>query len=145
MLRSRRFSLLLCIAIGLLASPLFGQSTFDGQSWKEWSTDRKIFYVVGYVDGRASGVWDAIEALDPKLFAKGSAALQDPRLASLERSLSVGQIIESMDQFYGDYKNLNIGIRTAVSVVSDQLAGVDVTEAKLQAIRRIEASRKENE
>jgi hypothetical protein len=59
----------------------------------------------------------------------------------LQRSVTVGQLLAGMDEFYKDYKNLNITTRTAVSLVSGQLTGENITEKHLQNVRRVEAER----
>lgn len=133
---------LLCVvfafAVGFLL-PVSAQSTYHGQDWAEWSETEKTMYIVGWVDGRADAAWKVIGALDPKLRAKGKAALDDPRLAEFQRSVTVGQMYVGMGKFYEDYKNLNITVRTALALVNEQLKGGRVTEEKLQRIRQIEA------
>ncbi len=129
------------VVLLLLASTAAAESEFDGQEWNGWSTASKTMYLVGWIDGRAEGTWDAIAALDKKLFSKGDAALDDPRLQSLQAGVTVGQLLVGVNEFYKDYKNLNIGVRTAVSVVDEQISGKEVTEEWLQGLRQIEAQR----
>lgn len=90
-------------------------------------------YVAGWTDGRAHGVWEAINAVQPELFGK----TDDPRLASLSLSTNVRQLVSGLDTFYGDYRNQLIDLPSAIGIALDEASGRRLwTEEQLQRLRQ---------
>lgn len=102
------------------AAPSLAQSSFTGQQWRGWSSDAKIMYLVGWVDGWQHGLFEATKEFAPSLIATWPS---DPRVAKFASTVTVGQLLEGVNKFYDDYRNLQIGIRTAIEVVDDESSG----------------------
>jgi hypothetical protein len=97
----RNICLLLVTALSqLLCLPLHAQSDFDGDFWISKTHDIKITYVLGFVDGRNDGINDAAEAV--------GATVKDPRFSKLSSEVTVGQIVDGVDDFYKDWRNRKI-------------------------------------
>ena len=89
--------LILAAFFPLLCVASHAQSQFDGDFWIQKTTkDAKILYVVGFVDGRNHGINDAVEALGTKI--------DDPRISKLASEVTVGQIVDGVDEFYKDWR-----------------------------------------
>lgn len=112
--------------------PAHGQSTFDGDFWQAKVRDLKLIYVVGFFDGRNSGVNEAARNL-------GTTVL-DQRLKGLASRVTVGQIVDGLDEFYKDWRNRRIFIRDAIPFVIAQAEGKDDPQ-ELLMLRRGAASR----
>jgi len=112
-------SLLLCL-------PLNAQSDFDGDFWIPRTKDAKLMYVVGFVDGRNDGINDAADALGTKI--------DDPRVSKLGSAITVGQLIDGLDEFYKDWRNRKVLLRDAIQYVEDEANGKD--DSKLLLVMR---------
>ena len=117
----------------LLCLPLHAQSDFDGNFWIPKNQDVKIMYVVGFVDGRNDGITDAAEALGTKV--------DNPRVSKLGSEVTVGQVIEGVDEFYKDWRNRAVLLRDAMKYVADEAQGKDDSKLLL-AMRQRGAERK---
>jgi hypothetical protein len=120
------------------ASVLCGQSKDTGLDWRQLTVGEKTMYVLGWIDGKTEGIWSTIRVLDPNLHRQGMKALENPRLKPLNRTVKVGELVTGLDEFYKEYKNLPISVRSAIAVVRDQLTGANITEEYLQRLRRAE-------
>jgi len=131
---------LLGMTVVLLASQVRAQSDFDGNAWVGWHTDIRMMYLVGWVDGRQAGAWEAVSAVAPELRSKWT---EDPRIAKLELEVTVGQLLKGVNSFYDDYRNLTISIRSAVGIVVDEATGrMHWSEKDLVDLRRRESTAK---
>jgi hypothetical protein len=110
----RLFVLVFC---PLLCVASHAQSQFDGDFWIPSTKDAKIFYVVGFVDGRNHGINEAADALNTKL--------ADPRLSKLASEVTVGQIVDGVDEFYKGWRNRKVLLRHAMEYVMDEAQGKD--------------------
>src|ERR1700722_4184936 len=108
---------LLATLLLLPCLPLQAQSDFDGDFWLPRTKDAKIMYVVGFIDGRNDGINDAAEALGTKV--------DDPRVAKLASEITVGQIVDGVDEFYKDWRNRKVLLRHAMEYVEDEAKGKD--------------------
>ncbi len=63
----------------------------------------------------------------------------DPRLSSLASRVTVGQIVEGLDEFYKDWRNTRIRIRDAIEYVLMEAKGKDGREL-LRFLRKDAAS-----
>ncbi len=117
-MKSRRLAVLAPPLLLLCFSPSTrAQSDFDGDFWLQRTHDAKLVYVVGLVDGRSHGINDAAEALGTKV--------EDPRLAKLASEVTVGQIVDGVDEFYKDWRNRKVVLRHAMEYVLDEAQGTD--------------------
>lgn len=101
----------------LLCVASHAQSQFDGDFWIPKTKDAKILYVVGFVDGRNHGINEAADAFNTKV--------DDPRLSKLASEVTVGQIIDGVDEFYKDWRNRKVVLRHAMEYVMDEAQGKD--------------------
>jgi hypothetical protein len=121
-MRVQRFYLLATF-VPLLCITSFGQSQFDGDSWIPKLQDAKILYVVGFVDGRNDGINDAAEALGTDIY--------NPKISKLASKVTVGQIVDGVDEFYKDWRNRKVLLRHAMQYVMDEAQGKDDSELLL--------------
>jgi hypothetical protein len=103
-----------------LSAPMSAQSSFTGQNWRDWSSDVRLMYLVGWVDGREHGLFEATKEFAPTLI---STWPKNPRVAKFASNVSVGQVHEGVNKFYEDYRNMHIAIRTALEIVDDESTG----------------------
>jgi hypothetical protein len=115
-MRLQRLCLLAAFA-PLLCITCHGQSQFDGDFWVPKSKDLKILYVVGFVDGRNDGINDAAKALGTDIY--------NPKISKLASNVTVGQIVDGLDEFYKDWRNRKILLRHAMEYVQDEAQGKD--------------------
>ncbi len=111
---SRLCLLLFC---PLLCVALHAQSQFDGDFWIPKTEDVKMLYVVGFIDGRSHGINEAADAFNTKI--------DDPRLSKLASEVTVGQIVDGVDEFYKDWRNRKVILRHAMEYVMDEAQGKD--------------------
>jgi len=109
------------------------QSDFDGDYWKKTTQDAKTKYLIGFVDGRNLGINEAATALQ--------VGFSDSRLKSLDSRITVGQLLDGLDEFYKDWRNAKIRIREALEYVTMEAQGKDGT--KLLLFMRQEAASKQ--
>ena len=115
--------------------PIYAKNTFEqnGELWKDLSADpdqergklAKLMYVRGIYDGIAfSGEKD----LKKMFYIEG------------EGKKFYGNLIEALDEFYSDYRNINISVIQALVIISAELRG-----AKKEKIEELkEETRKMN-
>lgn len=106
------------------------QGSWDGEFWKTKSRDLKVVYATGFVDGRNEGVNEAAGALGTNVF--------DPKIATLASKVTVGQIVDGLDEFYEDYRNARILVRHAIEYVVMEAQGEDGSQ--LLQFRRKQAA-----
>ncbi len=120
-MRALRLAIPLYLILGVVYAA--AQSDFDGDYWKTKSSDAKLLYVVGFVDGRNLGINEAATALQTDF--------GDSRLKSLNTRITVGQLVDGLDDFYKDWRNTKIRIREALEYVTKEAQGKDGTKLLL--------------
>lgn len=115
-MRLRELPLLAGLLV-FLCLPLHAQSDFDGDFWIPKNQAVKLSYVSGFVDGRNDGINDLAEVLGIKI--------DDPRVSKLGSSITVGQIVDGVDEFYKDWRNRKVLLRDAMQYVGDEANGKD--------------------
>jgi hypothetical protein len=101
----------------MLAPSGRAQSNIDGEFWTTKNKDLKAVYLLGFMDGRNEGANEASAAL--------GTTILDPRLAKLASNISVGQMLDGLDDFYKDYRNARIPVRHAFEYVFMEAGGQD--------------------
>jgi hypothetical protein len=97
----------------------------DGMWWKEKSGTFKEAYVIGYKEG------------------VGHTAAGDER--EVWTVGKVRSVVDGLNQFYSDPRNMDIYIEEALTYVQDRFQGVayEALKAELQTLRQTAAARKE--
>jgi hypothetical protein len=129
-----RVSAFLSILVILGAAGAHGQSNLDGDFWKIKNRDLKLVYVTGFVDGRNEGLNAAAGALGTNI--------SNPKIAKLASEVTVGQIVDGLDEFYKDYRNARILMRHAIEYVLMEAQGEDGSQL-LQYMRKQAAQPKQ--
>ena len=124
-----------CLFVLGFGLPAAAQSHFTGDHWRTWPPDVRVVYLSGFVDGRNQGVNEAARIFETNVL--------DPRLAPLAKTITVGQILEGLDEFYKDWRNTRILVRHAVEYVVMEAEGKDGTEL-LRFLRENAASKDKN-
>ncbi len=126
---------------------------FDGRWWNELNKSEKRKYVIGFFGGSEDVLTRLVTfsldaAIDPqtgKLRAERANAVIDaasPVYAYLENNtvnVTIGQLVDGLDQTYRDYRNQRIPVHRGISVVADGIKGATEQEVT----RRVEEMRKE--
>lgn len=110
----------------------------DGNYWNTQSRVNKADYVVGFMDGMELGEIYTLPTLrhstDGKTLPESQACHDqaskeyDFISAHYYKDVTVGQIVDGLDEFYKDFKNRSILIAWGVDLVVRQIAGEDVEE-----------------
>jgi hypothetical protein len=136
---NRRLFLALSSAT-IMASPSLGQdqstARTDGNWWNGLNSLTKYGYVVGYANGsaKADATW-AYGLCKTQVTAKYLAAVSKGNDYS---GITIGQLVEGVDQFYKDFRNTRILSSDAMMVVKQQISGVSQKEIDefLELIRK---------
>jgi hypothetical protein len=136
-----RRSFFLASSAVLLATPSFGENQpadrTDGNWWRGLAILTKGGYALGYADGssKADAVWAEGEC--KTLVRAGYRA--GVQKANDYSGITVGQLVEGVDQFYKDFRNTRILATDAMMIVKMQISGVDqkVIDDSLQTLRQI--------
>jgi len=135
----RRF--VIAMFVSAVGGPALAQSAFTGHGWREFSRDTKVVYVAGWIDGRSQGLWDTLQAIDEKRWSKGvlEGLEDDVQLRGLfsGAGITVNQLVDGVDKFYEDHRNMHIELRAVVDIVLDEISGKIVLDD--EAMRRIRA------
>lgn len=127
-------ALLMCLTFCFcLSIEAHAQSTWDGDFWMSKPRDFKLTCLVGWADGRSVGVNQAAEVFGTNVL--------DPRIQKLASKVTVGQILEGLDEFYLDWRNTKILVRDATEYVVMQAEGKD-TEDRLRILRQYSPPKK---
>jgi hypothetical protein len=124
----------------LLATRVSAQSSLICAEWIKWTDDAKMFYLVGWVDGRQSGNFEATQQFAPAIAEHWKT---DKRVNALQSNVTVGQINKGVTSFCADYRNEHVDVRSAVEIVFREASGFHhYSEIELAAIRRVSATEK---
>jgi len=134
-MRVQRFCLLATF-VPLLCITSYGQSQFDGDFWIPKHQDAKLVYVIGFVDGRNDGINDAAEALGSDIY--------NPKISKLASKVTVGQIVDGVDEFYKDWRNRKVLLRHAMQYVMDEAEGKDDSDLLLLMRQQDSRQRKDD-
>ena len=131
---------LILVAIIILGTVAYGAADeirFDGNFWNKSDRTVKDFFVSGILGGIIAGqdrvtasAMEGVEKgqVDIKCFAAISS-LKNSLEADLEK-IEVGQIVDSMDDFFSDSKNRPIKVKWAFLVVMQQIKGTSEAEIR---------------
>lgn len=143
--RRAAISVLSCGAVALLtvstsASPA-EKIRRDGNWWVNLTEFSKSFYILGFLDGMELGNDFSYWGLETKdtlaVMPKVIKAYVD-YVDRYTSNVTVGQITEGLDKFYGDFRNRSIATHGGVWIVLRQISGD--SDAEIQKL--IESWRK---
>jgi len=129
-------------------APVSFQSSYDGNWWikqkEEYGKASKVWYVAGLLDGRELGNQLSVFTLDSKskeASVKCSKYLFQSYFENEKRFLNwvtVGQVMDGLDDLYKDYRNRRIAVGDAVWLVLERIGGVpqDQIERQLEFHRK---------
>jgi len=124
------------LVVAAFASPALADDNVrrDGNWWQTQAPFAKISYMVGFIDGMELGqdfsTWKyshSTDAADVDASAKAFASYVEYTKKYLT-NVTVGQIVDGLNAFYGDYKNRRIQTSGAVWLVLLGIAGVPAEE-----------------
>jgi hypothetical protein len=110
----------------------------DGNWWSRQSAGFRLLYILGFMDGMDLGnrfsVPDAPGAQDRRDPAADARRTYRERTERYLAHVTVGEISDSLDAFYRDYRNRAISVPDGFEIVLRSLKGEDV-KALIQARR----------
>ncbi len=116
----------------------------NGYDWGKKSESEKLGYATGYIAGAGEAA-HMLGLLAGFLFPGGKEPEGLQRnyevfvrdLAPVASGVTVGQVMHGLNEFYEDYRNMQIKIPEAVSVVCMEVKGVakDEVERKTRVLR----------
>lgn len=141
-----------CCALTFLGGWAFGQAIrggTDGAHWRALTTSGKILYAGGFLRGYDQGFLEAGSAaimsrqsqqappvLTPEQKEKVFKLAEQARDHAFIGKATVGQVIATVDTFYGDYRNMEVCWDEAVLLSSVSLDGRAPTQEQLDAARK---------
>ncbi len=141
-----------CCGLVFLGGWAFGQADrgrYGGARWKPLTTYEKSLYAFGFSRGYEQGFEEAGSVAIVNIQSQRSLPVPTPEqkkkfseLAAQARDHSfigraiVGQLIATVDTFYGDYRNMPVCWNDAVLLSSVSLEGRAPTEESLEAARK---------
>ncbi|HTH74700.1 MAG TPA: hypothetical protein VL635_09875 [Trinickia sp.] len=113
----------------------------NGNFWLTQSSSSHIDYILGFLDGMRLGAnfsqwkWDVTSK---EGLSKASSALDSYNTEAQKyiSNVTVGQIVDGLNQFYSDFRNRNIMIHDAVWLVLEQISGVPDDQLHLEGWRK---------
>jgi len=143
---------MVCCCLGFFGGLAFGQADgagYDGARWKPLTNYEKSLYAFGFSRGYEQGFEEAGATAIVSMQSKRRLPVPTPEekgkfveLAAQARDhafigrATVGQLIATVDAFYGDYRNMPVCWNHAVLLSSVSLEGGAPTEESLQAARK---------
>lgn len=129
-------TLLVLVAIPCLAQP---NVRHDGNWWRTLTSDMRIMYAGGFVDGMELGNVYSYES--PLTTQNQGAFLQATQ--SYEKNTkryfgnaTVGQVIDGLNTFFDDYRNRSIHMVNAINAVLRSIAGEDIEDFVIESRRK---------
>ena len=120
----------------LLSSLVFAQkaspSDADGYSWKQWSQEYRLGFVTGYATAMdTAGSWNMLNCMMTLKYLDSAKVDVDKwkNLMCLNNhdtdfdGITMGQFVEGVSVFYGDYRNQKVGVTLALGYVRDEIKG----------------------
>jgi hypothetical protein len=148
----KRITVAVCGGLVFLVGWAFAQGDrggYDGARWKPLTTYEKSVYALGFSRGYEQGFEEAAGIAFVNMQSHRSLPVPTPEqkkkffeLAAQARDhafvgkATVGQLIATVDTFYGDYRNMPVCWNNAVLLSSVSLEGRAPTEESLQAARK---------
>lgn len=143
-------------AFVLLATMVFGQdksSAHEGYWWNSLSAANKVGFVLGYTEASSY----ARDVAFFRCLADGNGGVipeHAPSNTELDRcskkvdveinfpsfnGVTISQILEGVDKFYGDYRNKTIRVNLALRFANDELSGKSAgdVQTEVEGWRRV--------
>ncbi len=148
-------ALALCFFLSLLFSAgwvFSGESAAkNGAGWKALTFEQKTFYMMGLSDGYALGMFDGVVVTNANMTGehpqtpspvekkKLAVAAEQARSHNMFGSRTLGQLIDTVSTFYGDYQNAPVCWDEAALLSSASLSGNAPTEQEITTARKLGA------
>ena len=124
---------LLCASNGALAENV----REDGNWWRSFGRESHVPFIVGFFQGMALGkhfsYWEYIE--DGEAAQRTNASFRN-YWDKFVAGTNTAQMVDGLDNFYGDYRNRKILVQDAVWLVLNNVAGTPNVEQMIQNWRR---------
>jgi hypothetical protein len=148
----KKITVAVCCVIVFFAGWTFGQTTGggnNGANWKTLTAFEKSIYALGFSRGYGEGFEEAAAAaivsiqsqrplpvFTPEQKKKFSELAAQARDHAYIGKAAIGQIIATVDTFYGDYRNMPVCWNDAVLFSSVSLEARAPTQESLEAARK---------
>jgi len=97
----------------------------DGQNWKKWEPKDKVYYLIGFFEGLRKAPL-GIERNSVEASKEEMKAWDIKNKQVKERyytGLTTENLIDALDQFYSDYKNLKYNISRSIQFIKMEIDG----------------------
>ena len=126
-----RFIAVLVLSLAAFSANCADPNRRDGNSWREFSPQARVDYLIGFLDGMDLGYhfsyWKYTVKSAPILTADSVSSKASSAYAEYSQryftNVRVGQLADGLNEFYSDYRNRSIRISDGVWVVVRQIAG----------------------
>lgn len=113
------------IAALLLSAYCLGQQddVLRGAAWQSYSEQFKGGYITGYITAMGNAlVYSEMTCMSIKDPEAHKACHSNAQSFDFE-SITVGQLLDGMNTFYKDYRNLQVPLTMAMGLVRDEIRG----------------------
>jgi len=107
----------------IMVRPIYALN--DGQNWKKWESRDKFYYLIGFFEGLRKAPL-GIERNPVESSQEGIKAWDIKNKQVEERyytGLTTENLINALDQFYSDYKNLQYNIPLSIHFIKMEIDG----------------------
>lgn len=113
----------------------------NGNFWQSQSAASHTDYILGFIDGMRLGnnfsYWATdIHTKEGAARAESATSSYDTETKRYMSNVTVGQIVDGLNQFYSDFRNRNIMIHDAVWLVLEQIAGTPDSGLNIESWRK---------
>jgi hypothetical protein len=123
----------------------------NGQDWRNWTRDERVFYVAGYMEGRNTVLGEVM--IDEQLgIGEQYTNEKKPKLAAIARladsvpsKLTNGDIVDGLDRFYDEPANRLIALPYAIGILALKVNGRPAEFIEQQILRGREIAMKETQ
>lgn len=112
------------VAVLLLSACCLGQQdVLRGSDWRGYSEQFKGGYITGYIHAMGNAqVVSELSCISVKDVEAHKACIANAQSFDFE-SITVGQFLDGMNTFYGDFRNLQVPLTMAMGLVRDEIRG----------------------
>ena len=118
------------VAVLLLSACCSGQQqdVLDGSAWQRYSQQFKGGYITGYIEAMgnaqvsSAGACMRIDSPKDKNAGASKACISNAQSFNFD-SITIGQLLNGMETFYRDFRNLQVPLTMAMRLVRDEIRG----------------------